>query len=224
MRPQDDPNEPLEVLPAGPSTTRIVVLTLVGVAGVFVVANLVYFGWAFWREAASTGPGKGVAAWTSYSSPEGRFSVTFPAPPGPVGDNTVMTVNGKLLLKMITATPDRSRVAYAVMWGDYPASDAPGKEGRDRAEEFFENGGRALTGPGKGTMQRQAKLSLGNYPGREYWVQLSDNRGDQRVRAYLVKNRIYMVMVTGMAGTTSSPDAEPFFKSFQVSEAAASPP
>jgi hypothetical protein len=70
---------------------------------------------------------------------------------------------------------------------------------------------------GNATLSSEKKISLpGGHHGREILANLNDKKGQIRARVYLVGSRMYQVMVMGIPGFVSAPDADTFLSSFEL--------
>lgn len=155
-----------------------------------------------------------AAAWKKFAPWEGRFSVLMPGSPV-ASTQTVESPFGALSMHLYTLT---TPVQYGVSYIDYPHS----LEDSGRLGEFFagvRDGGLRATGA---KLLEEKEITLGTHPGRAFKIQLGGGRVG-RVRAYVVKNRLYQIIFTapeGGAHDAGLPSLEEtanrFFDSFQL--------
>jgi hypothetical protein len=143
-----------------------------------------------------------------FASSAGRYKVLFP---GPVKTETtgVKTELGelKLTLDSVELPPD---VTFLVTFIDYPASGARVEPARrlDRVRDG--NKGPA----GKLVSERDLTVGVEKHPGRE--VLIEKPKAFLRNRIVIAGSRLYQVMIQGPREFVTSPDADRFFDSFEV--------
>jgi hypothetical protein len=143
-----------------------------------------------------------------FASSAGRYKVLFP---GPVKTETtdVKTELGdlKLTLDSVDLAPD---VTFLVTFIDFPASGATVEPGRrlDRVRD-------GNKGPsGKLVSEREMAVGVEKHPGRE--VLIEKPQAFLRNRIVIAGNRLYQVMIQGPREFVTSPAADRFFDSFEV--------
>jgi hypothetical protein len=163
-------------------------------------------------------------AWKSYTSKEGRF--TIEVPPG----YTCKEEKNSLTLRRI-----KGNDSYHVLWKDIKQKDlektTPDRvfdQDREKVKEVL--GGSFKPPLGKASWYEK-KIKLGDYPGREVMHEtertdifgrtMAGTRGRGRWRLFLVKGRLYTVVVSGplLKGDTSfavSKEADRFLASFKL--------
>jgi hypothetical protein len=143
-----------------------------------------------------------------FASSAGRYKVLFP---GPVKTETtgVKTELGELTLTLdsVDLTPE---VTFLVTFIDFPASGAKVEPARrlDRVRDG--NKGAA----GKVVSERDLTVGVEKYPGRD--VLIEKPKAFLRNRIVVAGSRLYQVMIQGPRGFVTSPDADRFFDSFEV--------
>ena len=138
----------------------------------------------------------GGASWREFAPWEGRFAVSMPGSPV-ASTMSVESPFGPLSMRLYTLT---APAQYGVSYMDYPHSI----EDSGQLREFFagvRDGGLRTTGA---KLIEEKEIMLGTHPGRSFKIQMSGGRVG-RVRAYVVKNRLYQLIFT--AGEGGAPDA-----------------
>ncbi|PYS69635.1 MAG: hypothetical protein DMF69_16375 [Acidobacteria bacterium] len=155
--------------------------------------------------AARTAPEPG--SWIRYESVEGRYSVLLPKKP--------------------TFTTQEATTADGVKFPQYMANSTSEKAVCltgyfDQVEGTvfnFDNARDGMVKAVKGTLSREAPISLDGYEGREFLVSANLNGTDAlfRVRIYKVQTRIYVLQFISEKGSESEAlvkDSRKYFDSF----------
>lgn len=149
--------------------------------------------------------------WDSFTSSEGKFSALFPKNPTEEID-TLNTAIGTL--EMHTFTASYRKGFFAVAYVDYPYSAVrvtPASSLLDGARDgaVERTNGRLLS---------EKLISLGGYPGREIKIKIETPKHTAiiRCRIYLVKNRLYQILVATSIQEAYSTIGTTFLNSFQV--------
>ena len=145
------------------------------------------------------------AAWKKFTSEEGRFVVSFPGKPK-AQSQTINTSAGKFKSK--THILKSNIASYMVSYFDLPlASDDPA------TSKVLLDGGRdtALANM-KGKLKSEKEITLEGYPGRHTVAEIDG--GVINARTYVVKNRIYQVMVVTPVFEDMSAEGVELFNSF----------
>ena len=124
--------------------------------------------------------------------------------PSPIGNITVHMYSG-----------ERDNSAYVVGYSDYPEAlikmspaDTLLDGARDGAIKSFH-----------GKITEEKKITLDGNPGREFNVDARLKEkidANMKARIYLVKNRLYQVLVVGEKGKLSTADMDSFVESFKL--------
>ena len=124
------------------------------------------------------------------------------------------TAVGQIELHMFITTTQRGKVAFAVMYNDYPAS----LTGKTDPDKILINALNGAVRSKQGRILERKNLKLDGYPGKQVKLEGS-SKGKKRIgyiRVYLVKNRLYQLLAFGQgAGKLQESDVNKFFKSFQ---------
>ena len=144
-----------------------------------------------------------------YSSTAGRFSVVFPSKP----DTGVREATDNGAKRRVTsALAKKGSDDFGVTWSDFPT-------------DFLAAGNAAVlervrdkvVGDVKATLVSSDEITLAGHPGLAVKAKVASGatKGDYRVRFYLVKNRIYEVLVIRNAVSSDESVVLDFFDSFQ---------
>lgn len=143
---------------------------------------------------------------------DGGFSIDMPGK----ATETTQSVNmpaGKIEFKLYSFSAKDN--TYLVSYNDYPA-DALKGQSTDKQLDAVRDG--AVTHL-KGKLAKEEKIMLGPNPGREVLIVAPEDGGFVRMRMYVVKNRLYQVILTETNNDKSfvtGPDADKFFNSFKL--------
>ncbi|MEW5859674.1 MAG: hypothetical protein AB1861_20195 [Cyanobacteriota bacterium] len=120
------------------------------------------------------------SVWKPFSSSAGGFTVLMPGTPNQ-SQETIQTKAGPIKVQLFqTFRPNQA--GYVVGYSDLPANAI--KTPSD-VNSFFAGAITGFTNSSKGKLLSQRNINLGNYPGREFKVQLS--------QGVIVKSRFYLV-------------------------------
>jgi serine/threonine-protein kinase len=129
-------------------------------------------------------------AWEEYSSQEGNFSALMPGTPQ-YKKQPIQTAAGAIDMHMFSREFGNSS-AYIIMYADYPQSvtSVP-------ADKLLDGARDGAVGNSKGKLVQESGLILdGGHPGRELTVDM-DGKGRMKLRLFMVRQRLYQVMVLG---------------------------
>ncbi|HZZ79862.1 MAG TPA: hypothetical protein VFE62_15190 [Gemmataceae bacterium] len=151
------------------------------------------------------------AGWKEITAKETGFSVAMPAEPM-IKKQAVKTVNGLVNVMMYIAD-GRNDSNFVVSYSDFPTANFK-KADIDKRLDQARDG--AITKAG-GKKRSEEKIQLMGHPGREIVI---EKNGEiiVKMRLYLVKNRLYQVMVVGQGAIFTSRDVGAFFDSFHLSD------
>jgi hypothetical protein len=138
----------------------------------------------------------------AYAPKEDQFTIRFP---GEVTEQSEKNDVGTTdyIVRHIT---DKG-IVFLIRYGDTELRKDP----TDLQKNAFFLGARK---PLQGRLLSEKKISLGDYPGRDFLVRLDDTH-IMRMQVYLVNARAYTLMVIGPdESAVRSPTAEQFFASF----------
>ena len=147
--------------------------------------------------------------WTSYSSAEGKFSVSFPEQPQSTS-MFVETDRGNVLTHIVSAN-DKDLNEYMISWTDYD-KDIEYK-GTEKTLDRMRD---ALIQVKNGKLVNESAIFLHGGPGRAFEFTDSDHR-TVNVRFFFVGRRVYQVQAESRK-SENLPDATRFMKSFTVQQ------
>jgi hypothetical protein len=149
-------------------------------------------------------------AWVPFSSPEGRFAVEFPTPPVRA-ESPVETPAGPAT--MHTHTAKGPSAAYVVAWADYPPEALQAD-----LEQMFDQTRAGLVANLRGELVSEEKLEIQGRPGRALTLRVGGAGTVLEARLVLVDERLYQVAVVNSEGHADTPEAQRFFRSFEILE------
>jgi hypothetical protein len=151
------------------------------------------------------------STWTTFESPEGRFSIVLPSQPK-IETREVDSALGKLTMYSYSSSNNVGH--YMVSFGDYP------KEATDDAQREAQLDG-VRGGVLKGLQAEilsENKITLNGYPGREFKAKRTVD-GVEVVfnwKILLVGRRLYQVAAVTSSADSNSPDIAKFASSFHL--------
>lgn len=152
-----------------------------------------------------------TTGWQTYMLSNKSFSITLPELPKEK-DQEIKTSAGAVKVKIYVVEPRSSGPAWFVGHSE-PSSTVKLDTDERRLDRARDGAVAAMNGK----LQGERRLTLQRYPGRELDIV---REGDQRVRlrVYVVRQRMYTLLVVGTAEQVRSPEAERFFESFKLAE------
>ncbi|HTQ31218.1 MAG TPA: hypothetical protein VMI53_08400 [Opitutaceae bacterium] len=141
---------------------------------------------------------------------DGRFVAKFP---GPVQRQSqpVETDVGKVAMNMVYY--DAGAMAYMVIYCDYPAGTV---EQRGGPENVCDKASKSAVKNVDGTIRTSSPCRAGEVKGLEILADIPAQKAIDRIRFFVVGDRLYQVIFAGPAGEESSPTAQAFFDSFRL--------
>ncbi len=148
----------------------------------------------------------------SFSSKEGKFTITLPGQPASK-TSKVVTSAGEVEAYLFLV--DRKTHAYLVSYNDYKAATVD-----PDPEKVLSQVVEATAKNLKGQVNKDEKITLGakKYPGRDVLIALPGKQGLYRGRVYLVGNRLYQVVVIGPEDLVKNAAVDAYFGSFKLEE------
>jgi hypothetical protein len=153
-----------------------------------------------------------------FASSTGRFRVKMAAKPG---QNTVKknSALGPMRITIHAARVADTGVIHAVCYADVgdllPKNPKPGF-----ADAFLATVGEETAHGLNAKLTGGRKALLGIYTGREFEGTMTANDDRVRGRAFLVEDRLYVLLAIGPKKGMDRPETDQFFDSFQLEEAA----
>jgi len=147
-----------------------------------------------------------------FKSEAGRFAVLTSAPLREES-KTLETEAGKTELHLFTG--QLNDLALVIGYSDYPPEAAP----PGYAEKMLDGARKGLVGNTKGRLVSETNISLSGYPGRELVIEVwNEDRPPAtfKGRLFMVKNRLYQVMVVAPRGKAGDQVIDDFLQSFKL--------
>lgn len=164
--------------------------------------------WVFARKARAAAPtptgSSDSNAWIKYSDSPGRFSVLMPVAPVK-SEHLVDKDGGKITNNIFMAKT--AAAAFALSYADYTDVSEP-----EKVLERVRDG--AINGI-KGKLVSSTEVSHRGFPGLEFQASLEGALYTSRI--YLVKARLYQMVVVAAPGTVTSTEINRYLTSFDLS-------
>jgi hypothetical protein len=142
-----------------------------------------------------------------FASAQGNFRVEIPGTPR---EETALAAGISFTIFHV----EEREGAYGVAYADVPMVGGLSPELVNRALDSARDG---MVANVKGKFLGESSIKLdGTYPGREIRGELPIKDGMMIGRLYLVKHRLYMVLVTGLSHWVQSANAKRFLDSLEV--------
>ena len=147
--------------------------------------------------------------WEEFSSSEGNFSVLMPGAPSH-DTKQVQTAVGSIDMHLFSREL-RNKTAYVVIYSDYPEFIT-----RASPDKVLDGGRDAAVANSKGKLLSEEHIFLeGGHAGREIVVEVPD-QGVLKLRAYLVRQRLYQVMLLAPKERIDSEENAKYLSSFKL--------
>ena len=144
----------------------------------------------------------------SFTSTKGGFSVTFPA--GATEPKEREQAAGPVKLVLVSSTlPDKTAMQITAI--TYPAEALKAQTDEARLDAMRDRLGMSF----RSKAEDEKKIKLDGHPGRSFTLTLA-NGGLGRVKLFMVKDRMYQVMVLGPKKGATSKAADQFLDSFKL--------
>jgi hypothetical protein len=178
--------------------------------------------------AVASGAGARLDAWQPYTSAEGRYGALLPrgsfeVPLDEAGAPRVETALGAISGRLVGYAALRPAGTYAYVLGHFDLPEAlagPNLTPGD-VNTLLWGVRDGFAGQGSGQVVAERPVSLGVYPGWEFTVRGQGGEGPSTVRTYLVKGRLYLLVVVRPGGAdgglgTPPPEVAVFLDSFRL--------
>lgn len=159
-------------------------------------------------SALGSGSGPSVQGWQTYRSTPGRFSVLMPCSPTTETKSTDTDL-GPISMQMASCVT--SNRFTSVIYYDVPSTVTKTAESllADTADAFMKGGGFV-------EKAGRQQITIDGHPGIEIIGESADGQSIVQARYYLVRSRVYLVMVGTAASEVAAPDIGNYFGSFKV--------
>jgi hypothetical protein len=151
------------------------------------------------------------ANWKVAVSKDGGFTVAMPGVPTEKKQH-VKTATGQLNVTLLLAE-GRNDSVFVVSYSDFPEAEL--KKGT--LEKRLDHARDGAVSSARGKLRSEKTIELDGHPGREIAI---ENNGEciAKMRIYLVKNRLYQVMVLGNGMIFMTKDVGIFLDSFGLNK------
>lgn len=139
------------------------------------------------------------------------FSVDMPGDAIETKQALGLPTGGKVEVKIFLVQL-KADTNYIVSYCDLPAESLQGLTPDARLDRARDD----AVAASKGKLVSDKKVKLGTDPGRDVVIELPEDKGFVRDRIYLVKTRLYQLVVTGDKGLVMGADAEKYLDSFKL--------
>ncbi len=148
-----------------------------------------------------------------FASDAGNFRIMLPGVPQ---EQTMQVPSAIGPLQVYLYSVDQDGNIWVVIYNDYPEQIA-----KADPDQVLERTLKRTVANTKGTLVSKKDIKLDGFPGKEFeaTVPSLDQEGGtltQRARTYLVKKRLYQVILTGPADQVKSKAGDAFFASFAL--------
>jgi hypothetical protein len=151
---------------------------------------------------------KADAGGKSFTSTKGGFSVTFPA--GATEPKEQEQSAGAVKLVRVSSTlADKTALQIAAI--TYPAEALKAQTDEARLDAMRDRLGTSF----RTKVEDEKKIKLDGHPGRTFTLTLT-NGGLGRIKLFMVKDRMYQIMVLGPKKGATSKAADQFLDSFKL--------
>jgi len=150
--------------------------------------------------------------WKEFSSTEGAFLVLMPGTPT-MDKQTASTAVGPI--DSFTFTLEETDGIYTVSYADYPEDIVRQNEPDDMLDSVRTGAIGSIEGS---RLLNESSILFGEYPGRDLEIEAPDGKSTLHIRAILVDNRLYSLMVVSIGKQPSTSDIQKFFESFTLLE------
>lgn len=148
-----------------------------------------------------------LSSYVEFVSKEGHFRAKFPGTPK---EQTQGVMGLKIKLFTVEESGGMFGVAYLDMPGGAKTSDK-------QVEESFNNARKAMLKNMDAKLIREDRITLqGKYPGREIRANVPSKGAEMYCSIYMVKDRVYQIMVVGKTSWLNSDKARKFLNSFAL--------
>ncbi len=147
-----------------------------------------------------------------FRSDAGKFSIVTTKG---LKSSTTSLDTGVGTISMHMFTADQAKNSVAIGYADYPQDFIS----QNDANTILDNACSGAVSNISGTLISKDEISLDGNPGKEIVVNAAAGNGQVvtvKARLYLVKNRLYMVMILAAKGNLTRTDSDNFFATFKI--------
>ncbi len=151
-------------------------------------------------------------AWKPYSTKQGRFSVVMPGDTKVISTPVNLGSGDKSTMWGVISAEAATRTLYISAYMDLPASiDPKSQMAQDSLDQGIDG---LIAGQGYDVISR-TRFALKGYPGQEIRYQLQ-NGHTGRCRVFLVKARLYFLIVESEQDAPEQKNVDRFMQSFKL--------
>lgn len=161
-----------------------------------------------------------ASEWVSFESAAGRFKTLFPRTPKNT-DAPVNTADFSLIMHAFVFDASKYKddnAMYMTAYCDYPDTLVSSDFKDELVDEVFKGAVDRMAGRLGGEMVSVDRIAYKGYPGRNVKATVKDNQGFAYVRVYLVRSRLYILMVMCETPKEDNPSINRFFNSFEITD------
>lgn len=145
--------------------------------------------------------------WKPYTSTAGRYSASFPGTPKEVTQRMETEIGG---IDATIASLESNNAFFAIAYNDYPRE----KMGNLTPDQLLDNARKGAVDKVKGKLVSEKKVTASGYPGRELQIEAPGGLHITE-HVYLVKTRLYQILVVTPSAGANSDDVKKFLDSFK---------
>jgi len=154
-----------------------------------------------------------AAQWRTLTSKEGNFKLKMPGKPQTM-NRSLKTAVGKIEMHIFVVAPTGQKAAYMLMYNDYPEQFARQAD----PKKVLDGAIHGVVRKRKGKITQEKDIKIDGYPGKA--VVFESGSGGAKftghIRTFLVKNRLYQVMVLyDRSGAPTKTEIARFLTSFE---------
>lgn len=158
----------------------------------------------------------GQRNWKLYQNKEGRFSILVPSKPKREVD-IIESVSGMKVKQISFFSKDENNPnsAFYISYFDVPREMINSIS----TDQLLEAGMIGAASNVNGEIIIERKISLNGYPGAEFVVESASYKPKDttmKMRAYIVRNRMYALSITSIKGTLSNYVQDKYLDSFKL--------
>jgi len=160
------------------------------------------------------------ADWIVFLSHDGTFKISFPQEPEVlkhVVETGIIPVKSRLIKYDVGKFKDDNQT-YQLIYSDYPDSLISSDYKTKITDTFLKNMIFTTRDELKGRVVSIDNLNYKNFPGRHIRFTYDNGRSVMNMKMYLIKSRLYMLMVQCETSNNNNLSMDKFFDSFELVE------
>ena len=149
----------------------------------------------------------GQSSWKLFTSVEGNFSAMMPGTP--TEETKPITTESGREAQQHNFIVDKGPTAYFVSYTEYPYDVEDSEQALDHSRDGFLKGI-------KGHLISERSVTISGYKGRAIKAQTDNEKYVAYLRQYVVKRRLYQVLIMAENSYTTTTMDDDFFTSFRL--------